>query len=192
MKHLTLIILSSIIITSCETKKKGQIGDEYPQMVLVTNKSENIYLTQTLNGFSNVSDVAKVYVEKLLELETKATELKTLLEKQQVIPKKYQENFINTFSKSLDYINVSDSTDLELLKIISITSSEDIDQLLLFMKRSYVKNLSSNNKYLFNMVGTSAEVENSNIKNGEPFSANMNITAANINKPADWFILKDG
>ena len=147
MKHLTLIILSSIIITSCETKKKGQIGDTYPPIVLVTNKSENIYLTQTLNGFSNVSDVAKVYVEKLLELETKAAELKTLLEKQQVIPKKYQENFINTFAKSLDYINVSDSTDLELLKIISITSSEDIDQLLLFMKRSYVKNLSSKNRY---------------------------------------------
>src|SRR5205085_7586588 len=130
---------------------------------------------QTLNDYSQVSDLAKDYVKTVTELEMKATELKVVFQKEQTISQQYQEHFINLFRRSLNYISASDSMTLEQLKTTQIKGTEDIDQLLLFMKRSYVKNLSGTDRYLFNMIGTSAEVENLNIKNGDTFSVTMNI-----------------
>lgn len=181
------IILPTIISCNNQTPK----AQDYSEIAFITNKLEQKDLDNSIQTFSNVSVMAKKYIKALPAMETKAKELKSILEKQETISSQLQEDFIDTFRMSLEYIGPTDSSTLQLLKTTPIKSSEDIDQLLLFMKRIFVKQISYAERYLFNVIGTSAETRSLNIKNGEPFSMNMNITAANSNTPAEWFLLKD-
>lgn len=191
MKHYTFLIFILSTFVSCKTKPKPSTSS-YSEIATITNKTEQYYLDQTLSDISNVSILAKDYVTHLPLLEAKAKELELFLKNQQSVPIASQKDFIDSFANSLKYLNLSDSLTLDLLRESPITCSEDVDQLLLFMKRTFVNKASQMNRYFFNIVGTSYSFENIDIKKGENIFLTMNITAANSNVPAEWFILKDG
>ena len=190
MKHYTFGIIILMFIVSCRAKE-NPVSHRYSEISSITNKSEQAYLTQSLTDFSKVSDIAKNYLKTLSVLELKASELKIYFEKEQVIPARRQEDLMSSFGKSLDYISTSDSNYLEMLKSAPIRTSEDIDLIMLFIKRCYVKSIETN-RYLFNCLGTMAAAESLNIEKGQNLSATLSLIAANTNKPAEWFILKDG
>lgn len=191
MKHNPLLIFILLALFACKSKNRVEVLN-YSQIAILTLQAENQHVDQELREISNVSVLAKDYIKYLPVLDAKATELKQAFRKDNSILGSYQKGLIDSFANSLKFISKTDSITLSLLKETPITSEQDIDQLLLFMKRTYFKNASYGERYYFNILSTTYSFDKSNMNRGEEVSLNLNITAANTNTPAEWFILKDG
>lgn len=191
MKLKLLLIFFPFTFFGCKSKV-APARKSYSEIATITNKIENALLDRELKERSNVSTLARDYNKELPKIEAKAAELKSLFKTDQGIPSSYQRAFIDSFANSLKYVSKGDSLALDLLKEANITSEQDVDQLVLYMKRAYLNNVSFGERYHFNVLSTSFAMDNYDIKKGDEVTLTFNITAANTNVPAEWFILKDG
>lgn len=189
MSHQIFVTCVLIILFSCKSKKdtlKHETG-----IALLTYNSERNYLNKTLRDYSNLSNIGKYYLKQDSILEAKALFLEDIFKREHKISIQDQINFINLFQTSLkDNNGLVDSVMIDYLKNTPIAKLSDIDQLVLFIKRSFVSKLVANRYYPFDMVGTMATVGSWGIKNGEEFQLQMNITAASSKDPAEWYLMK--
>ncbi|RZK17092.1 MAG: hypothetical protein EOO43_13825 [Flavobacterium sp.] len=187
MKYYTIIVIGLLTTASCGHKQStDKINSE---VISIINLPDQKYLTHLLTNLSNVSEKASLYKARLHQLENTANELKALIRENQMTSLQSQ-GFLDMFENSLEYLSAADSSVLDQLKYARIESPQEVDQILLFMKRCYVKYILETERYLFNTVSTTFTAESLDIKRGENLSVNLSIAAANTNSPAEWFILK--